>query len=143
MGKKEIEDYLQEGIYGAKEIKPDEKRTYLGTYRERVLLALSKAQVRGEKGVPELENLMRQFSDTTILMNGNMGLHFFKPYRELAEEHHVSHTYVSNREADSEYGLILTAKTAVDREDILLSEDEEQIVEEAEKKSWWQKLLGL
>ncbi|WP_018932085.1 YueI family protein [Gracilibacillus lacisalsi] len=142
MGKKEIEDYLQEGIYGAKEINPDEKRKYLGTYRERVVLALSKAQVRGEKGLSQLEEQIRQFPGTTLLMNNNMSLRFFKPYRELAEKLGIPHTYVSNREADSDYGLILAAKTAVDKEEILLTE-EEQAEKEIEKKSWWQRLLGL
>ncbi|MDX8046374.1 YueI family protein [Gracilibacillus sp. S3-1-1] len=142
MVKKDVEDYLQEGIYGAKELKPDEKRKYLGTYRERVLLALSKAQVRGEKGLTELESLMRQYSDASLLMNGNMSLRFFKPYREIADKHHITHTYVSNRETDSEYGLIFVAKTAVDKQDILLVE-EEKVAEKPEAKSWWKKLFGL
>ncbi|SFL95068.1 Uncharacterized protein YueI [Gracilibacillus orientalis] len=142
MAKKELDDYLQEGIYGAKEINPDEKRKYLGTFRERVLLVLSKSQVRGEKGLSEMEELIRQFSDTKILMNGNMSLRFFKPYRELANKQHIPYTYVSNREADSDYGLVLTAKTAVDKEDIMLAE-EDQTKESSEKKAWWKKLLGL
>ncbi|MGP4039974.1 YueI family protein [Gracilibacillus sp. D59] len=142
MGKKEIDEYLQEGIYGAKEINPDEKRKYLGTFRERVLLALSKSQVRGEKGLAEMEEMIHQFSNTTILMNGNMSLRFFKSYRELANKHDVSYTYVSNREVESDYGLILAAKTAVDMEDILLA-NEEQKEQSSEKKSWWKRLLGL
>ncbi|WP_208585979.1 YueI family protein [Gracilibacillus suaedae] len=142
MAKKEIDDYLQEGIYGAKEINPDEKRKYLGTYRERVVLALSKSQVRGKKGLSELEGQIHHFPDTTLLMNNNMSIRFFKPYRELAEKLDISHTYVSNREADSDYGLILAAKTAVDKEDIVLTEAE-QTEKETETKSWWQRLLGL
>ncbi|QGH33045.1 DUF1694 domain-containing protein [Gracilibacillus salitolerans] len=142
MAKKDVDDYLQEGIYGAKEINPDEKRKYLGTFRERVVLALTKSQVRGEKGLAEMENVMRQFPHTTVLMNGNMSLRFFKPYRELANKHHITYTYVSNREAESDYGLILATKTAVDKEDILLAE-EIQTEEPSEKKDWWKKFLGL
>ncbi|MBC8930811.1 DUF1694 domain-containing protein, partial [Escherichia coli] len=36
-----IDDYLEKGMYGAKEINPAEKKNYSGTYRERVLIALT------------------------------------------------------------------------------------------------------
>lgn len=142
MSKKDIEDYLQEGMYGAREINPDEKRKYLGTYRERVILALTKPQVRGEKGLKELENNMIKFPDARLLMNGNMSFHFFKPYRELASKNNIYYTSVTNREAESDYGIILTEKTAIDLENILLPEEEKPITREKQKKSWWKQIFG-
>lgn len=143
MNKKDIEDYLQEGIYGAREIKPDEKRKYLGTYRERVILALTKSQVRGKKGLAELENSMVKFPNSRLLMNGNMSFHFFKPYRELASKNGIFYTSITNREAESDYGIILTEKTAIDVEDILLAEEEKPAKKEKQNKSWWKKLFGV
>ena len=40
-----VEDYLKQGMYGPKETNPDERRKYLGTLRERIEMALTKAQV--------------------------------------------------------------------------------------------------
>lgn len=45
-----IDDYIQRGIYGDKETKPSERRKYLGTIRERIVIALTQGQVR-ERGV--------------------------------------------------------------------------------------------
>ncbi|WP_058305846.1 YueI family protein [Gracilibacillus massiliensis] len=144
MAKKDVDDYLQEGIYGPLELHPDQKRKYMGTYRERVVLALTKAQVRGEKGLKELEQSIQTYPQSSILMNGNMNFRFFKPYRELANKHGITYTSVTNREAESEYGLVLAAKTAVDKEEIFLPEEPEQKSEEhKQKKPWWKKLLGI
>ena len=41
MVNKNVEDYLQEGIYGQKQNKPEERNMYLTTLRERVEIALT------------------------------------------------------------------------------------------------------
>ncbi|SHN31287.1 YueI family protein [Gracilibacillus kekensis] len=144
MAKKDVDNYLQEGIYGPLELHPDQKRKYMGTYRERVILALTQGQVRGEKGLEELEQSIQSFPQSSMLMNGNMNFRFFKSYREVANKHSIDYTSVTNREAESEYGIVLAAKTAVDKEDIFLPEESEQKSEEPkQKKSWWKKLLGI
>ncbi|MEK5037091.1 DUF1694 domain-containing protein [Sporosarcina sp. FSL K6-3457] len=38
-----VDDYLQRGFYGAKEMKPAECRKFLGTIRERIIIALTQA----------------------------------------------------------------------------------------------------
>ncbi|PEQ58519.1 hypothetical protein CN470_23610, partial [Bacillus cereus] len=45
MVNKNVEDYLQEGIYGQKQNKPEERNMYLTTLRERVEIALTIGQV--------------------------------------------------------------------------------------------------
>ncbi|UOQ49198.1 YueI family protein [Gracilibacillus caseinilyticus] len=142
MANKEIDDYIQEGIYGEKELHPDQKRQYLGTYRERVILVMTKPQVRGEKGLREIEELFMQYQDGALLLNGNMNTKFFKPYRELASQYHISYTYVSNIEADSDYGLVFATDYAVDKEDILLKEDTSESPQ-TKRKSWFEKLFGI
>ena len=47
MVKNEVDEYLQQGIYGIKEIKPEERKKYLGTLRERVIAVLYQSQVSG------------------------------------------------------------------------------------------------
>ncbi|UOQ84213.1 YueI family protein [Gracilibacillus salinarum] len=142
MANKEIDEYIQEGIYGEKELHPDQKRQYLGTYRERVILVMTKPQIRGEKGLKELKELFMQNRDGTLRLNGNMNTKFFKPYRELASQYHITYTYVSNIEADSEYGLVFSTDYAVDKEDIQLKEENNESTE-TKQKSWFKKLFGI
>lgn len=55
-----LDDYLQKGMYGEKQLKPDEKRKYLGTFRERIVVALKKSQVMEKQIYPEVEDLMKK-----------------------------------------------------------------------------------
>ncbi|MFC4402110.1 YueI family protein [Gracilibacillus xinjiangensis] len=139
---KKLDDYIQEGIYGQKEINPDERRAFLGSLRERVILVLKQSEVRGSKGLEELEKAIKLYPDAKILMNGDMNFRFFKPYRELANRLKVTYTSVTDRESTTDYGLVLTMDYAIDKEEIFLKEEKkaEGITKE---KSWWKKLLGL
>ena len=47
-----VDEVLQQGIYGALETKPDERRKYLGTIRERIIVALKKSQVAESEILP-------------------------------------------------------------------------------------------
>ena len=39
--KSTLEEYLEQGIHGKKEINPEERRKFLGTIRERIVIALT------------------------------------------------------------------------------------------------------
>jgi uncharacterized protein YueI len=142
MSQKKMDDYIQEGIYGPKEIRPDERRKFLGTIRERVVLVLTQAEVRGEKGIKELTEAMKQYPSSKMLLNGDMNFRFFKPYREVANQHKISYTSITDKASTSNYGLVLTMPDAIDKEEIFLPEEKEVPQEEETKKtSWWKKLF--
>ncbi|MDP4156465.1 MAG: DUF1694 domain-containing protein, partial [Bacillota bacterium] len=61
MNKPSVEDVLKEGIYGPKEIKPEEKRQFLCTYRERVIIALKVGQVLQQTIYPQVEQSMKEY----------------------------------------------------------------------------------
>lgn len=131
---KKVEDYIQEGIYGAKEIKKDEKKLYLGTYRERVVLALYHTQVRKSEMVKKVESLLKKYPTCHFLFNGHIGYDAFKKYIELANKNNISYRIVNNQEADSPYGLVVTLDHAVDIETITI-EEQTNTQEENKKKS--------
>ncbi|SER36442.1 Uncharacterized protein YueI [Gracilibacillus ureilyticus] len=141
MGNNKLDDYIQEGIYGPKQTNPDERRAFLGSLRERVILVLKQSDVRGAKGLSELERAINQYPTAQMLMNGDMNFRFFKPYRELANRLNVSYTSVTDRESTTDYGLVLTMDHAVDKKDIFLKE-EQPAESEPKKKNFWQKLFG-
>ncbi|MDL4841167.1 YueI family protein [Aquibacillus rhizosphaerae] len=122
--KKDIDDYLQDGIYGTKEINPSERKVFLGSLRERIVLALTKGQVMKNNGVDQLEIAMKAYPEAKLLLNGNVSYRFFKPYKAAASKNNIPYTSVKNRNAKSNYGLVLTLEYAIDKEDIHLKEQE-------------------
>ncbi|WP_227396855.1 YueI family protein [Jeotgalibacillus aurantiacus] len=119
-GKRNVDDYLQEGIYGARETLPDERRMYLTSIRERIEYALYQNQIRESEVYPEIEEAMKKYKELKLFLNGNMSYRFISKYIQLADRHGVSYQVVTNREHNSEYGLILSHPDAVDKETITL-----------------------
>ncbi|MBM4764541.1 DUF1694 domain-containing protein [Bacillus sp. B15-48] len=119
--KENIEEYLQQGIHGAKEIKPDERRRFLGSLRERVVVALTKAQVRQDTIELEFKRILEENKEAKLYLNGNMNYPALSKYIQLAEEKSVGYKIVTNKEHDSEYGLVLAYDYAIDKEDITLA----------------------
>ena len=135
MSKQNVDDYLQQGIHGAKEINPDERRKFLGTLRERVVVALNKPEVRKKQIAPEFKRLLEENKGAQIFLNGNMSYSYYSKYIGLAEEMGVSYKIVTNKEHDSEYGLVLAYDYAIDKENISLAKTSEPIIEQQPTES--------
>lgn len=138
--KKDVDDYLQEGIYGSKEINPSERKIYLGSLRERVVLALTKGEVMKNKGLEQLEKEMIENQGSKLLLNGKVSYRFFSKYKKLASKHNISFTTVKNNDAKTSYGAILTYDHAIDKKNILLDEGEKEDIK-MEKKSFWKSIF--
>ncbi|MCA0970575.1 YueI family protein [Halobacillus litoralis] len=137
--KKDVDDYLQEGIYGPKEINPSERRKYLGTLRERIVLVLTNGQLVQGEGLAELEKAMKEYPDATLLLDRQVSNRFRKPYRQLANKHRIQHTTVDNQEVETDVGAVLAVDYAVEKEDITVTEKAEK---KEEKKGFWKSLFG-
>lgn len=122
MSKKNVDDYLQEGMYGTRLPNESERKMYLGTLRERVAFALTIGEVMSNKGLSELEHQLKQHPKAKLLMNGNIPYRFLKEEKALADRFSVTHTTVSNQENDTKIGLVLTYPYAVDIEQIYLND---------------------
>ena len=72
MKKPSVEEVLQQGIYGPLETKPDERRKFLGSLRERIIIALKKSQVAEATIYPQVEQEMRKNPQANLFLNGNM-----------------------------------------------------------------------
>ncbi|MFG6150156.1 YueI family protein [Halobacillus sp. B23F22_1] len=133
MKKTNVDEYLQEGIYGTRQTKPGERKRYLGTLRERIILILMKGQVMQEAGIEELSQEMKRHKDAKLLLNGEVSYRFRKPYRQLADQHSIHHTEVSNQESDTDIGAILYVDYAIEKENIHMKKKKE--VKEVENKN--------
>ncbi|MGY4689920.1 YueI family protein [Salibacterium sp. K-3] len=143
MSKKNVNDYIEEGIYGPKEVKPDEKRRFLGTYRERVLLALTKAQVMKKGTFPEVEETMQRHPDAVMIVNGKLGYKAVSAYTRLASKYNVEAQRVTSLDNQSDIGLVLTEDHAVHKEYVFIEENEREQKGSEKSKPWWKKFFGL
>jgi uncharacterized protein YueI len=126
LNKPSVEDVLKEGIYGPKEIKPEEKRQFLGTYRERVIIALKVGQVLQQTIYPQVEQSMKEYPTSHLFLNGNISYDQLSKYVKLANKYKVENTIVTNKEHDTEIGLVLAMAYAIDKEDIFVKNPEDQ-----------------
>lgn len=132
LSKKEVDEYLQQGIYGVKEIKPGERKRYLGTLRERVIAVLYQGQVAETEVYPEIVQLIKQHPKACLFLNGNMTDEYLTKYIELAIEHKIRYKMVFNKEYNTDLGLVLAEEAAVNKEDIYI--EKKVIKEQVEKK---------
>ncbi|WP_338672853.1 YueI family protein [Listeria seeligeri] len=138
-----IDDYLEKGMYGAKEINPAEKKKYLGTYRERVLVALTKEEVLSQQFLPELEKAILGSPDSKLLLNGLLHYNSMRPYIKLAEKCKHEFSIVSRLEGETDLYLVLACQKAINKEDIHLYKEETPEETEQEPISLLEKVRKL
>ncbi|WP_164670840.1 YueI family protein [Virgibacillus doumboii] len=141
MGKKNVEDYLTEGIYGAKQTKRSERKKFLGTIRERIVIALSKGQVMTDKGIRKLDEAMKANKDAKLLINGHVSSKFLKEEKALAKKYNIPYTVVTNEDSDTDIGAVLTYDYAIDKENIFV-DDELVADEKADKNTERETIFG-
>lgn len=141
MERKTVEDVLQQGIYGPLETKPEERRKYLGTLRERIIIALTQSQVGEEKTYPQVEQAMKEYPKAQLLLNGNMAYEELSKYVKLAAKNKIEHKIVTNKEHETDIGLVLAMSYAIDKEEIYISKQVQIPEQPQQKKSLFAKLF--
>ncbi|GGA85025.1 YueI family protein [Ornithinibacillus halotolerans] len=124
MSKKNVEDYLTEGIYGVRLPKQEERDYFLGTLRERIVLALTKGQVMSDKGLAKLEESMQENRNAKLLFNGDISSRFLTAEKNLANKYNIPYTVVTNEEIETDIGAVLAYDYAIDKEEIFMKEDD-------------------
>jgi len=119
--KPNVDEVLQQGIHGPLETKPEERRQFLGTLRERIIIALENRQVMEKRIYPQVETEMTKNPSAHLLLNGNIDYPALSKYIKLASQHKIEHTIVTNKEHQTEIGLILAVDHAIDKEDIYVT----------------------
>jgi uncharacterized protein YueI len=141
---KNMDDYLQEGIYGSKQTKPDERRLFLGSLRERAAFVLTQEQVNQQKGLQAFDEVLKQHSDVDLLFNAQHSLNTLSPYRRIALKHGKNYTIIDEDTNEHAYGIVVTYDHAVDIDDIFYKEPTH--VKETQtpksKPSFFEKLFG-
>lgn len=142
MSNKNVDDILQQGIFGAKELKPAERKKYLGTFRERVVAVLTQGQIREKTIYRELIKRMKTYNESTLLLNADIDYEYLKKYVDAAVENKIPYKLVMNKESETEIGLVLAVEDAIDLEDIALTRPiVEKPAEKPKKRSFIYKMM--
>jgi uncharacterized protein YueI len=140
-----VDDYLQQGMYGQKQTKPDERRKFLGTIRERIVLAMTQSQVRKDGIQKQAEAALKENKSAHLYLNGNMSYTYLSKYIKLAGKNGIEYTIVTNKEHNSDIGLVLAYSYAIDKEEIYITEGTSKkpavMKAPAEKKSFFAKIF--
>jgi len=135
MSKKNVDDYITEGIYGTRRPKEAERQHFLGTLRERIVIALTIGQVMTDSGITKLEEVMKEHHDTKLLINGQVSHRFLAAEKDLANKYNIPYTVISNEEYETDIGAVLTYDYAIDKENIYIEDEEVEKKEEEETGS--------
>lgn len=124
MSNKNVDDYLTDGIHGTRRPKEAERLKFLGTLRERIVIALTIGQVMTDSGITELDKVMRKHQEgTKLLINGDVSHRFFSAEKSLANKYKIPYTIVRNTEGDTDIGAVLTYDHAINK-DIIFIDDQ-------------------
>lgn len=141
---KNLDDYLQDGIYGTKLTKPDERRLFLGSLRERAAFVLTQEQVTKQQGIKAFDEVLTNHQDVQLLFNAQHSLNTLSPYRRIALKHEKNYTIIDEDSNKNAYGIVVTYDHAVDLDDVFYKEP---VVKKDEhstpaKHSFLEKLFG-
>ncbi|WP_203649792.1 YueI family protein [Secundilactobacillus yichangensis] len=153
--KDQMTSHLDNAMYGPPKLHPDEQRTYLGTFRERVSLLMSIQQLQKTEYLSAFQAELNAHPDYQVIFNGHTGMTALKPYLQIAGQLQRAFTIVQddfygNNPTDS--GLVVVSKTAINQYPIKVEDKtaqqpaDEQPKPQSAQTTFWTKMkkhLGL
>lgn len=142
----ELQQHLDNSLYGTPQLRPDEQRKYLGTFRERCYLQMTISQMR-DKTLQELFQLhVTDYETAHCLMNNQVSDTLQAFYIQLLTQAKMPFTIVSSEEASDEaIGLLLISDEAVNDEVIDITKKyptaSQTDPQEQKNASFWGKLF--
>ncbi|MET3504751.1 YueI family protein [Halalkalibacter oceani] len=118
-----MKEVIDRALYGAPEIKPEERNLFLSTLLERIHLALTKKQVINKGMYKEAVELMKTKRNLHLYLNGNLGYNHFSNYIKEAGAHGVSFTFVTPKKL-TPFGLIVANQTeAIETKQLFIKDE--------------------
>lgn len=149
--KSQMEQHLQNSVYGTPLVHPDEQRHYLGTFRERVSLAMTIAEVTNAQNVRAFTREINAHPDLQVIFNGHIDQSDLAPYLKATGQHNLKFTI---RQDDfyghqtTDLGLVVASDHAIDQNPISLTAKypttpaKTQATPPAKQPGWLARLFG-
>ncbi|QBP18757.1 YueI family protein [Acetilactobacillus jinshanensis] len=104
-----VNDRLDRTINGTPKINPDEQRKYLGTFRERVSLAIKISDLKSQNAFNGFKKDLEAHPKYLLIINGNLTQNLTMPYLAYASQHNIDFTMRTDSfywTRSQDYGLI-------------------------------------
>ena len=116
-----IQDYLNRGMYGNKETNVDERKQFLSTIRERIIVALTNRQVMKNETYAPFVQLIKDYPDCHLYLDGDLDYSFLSKYIKIVNKLEIPFTIVNDVKHETEIGLVLATKSrAINKNDIFV-----------------------
>lgn len=125
--KSELEKTIAAGVYGAPELKPDEKSAFLGEFKERVLRALTKAQVEENTVYVEIVLALQDKRAARLIYSGDIDYRYVDKYVKLSRKYGKPYTIRHDQKYKSDIGLLVASNEAVDAGAVVAVNREERL----------------
>lgn len=117
---KDIQDYLDKGIKGAPELKPHEKKRYLGEFEERILLAIQNKEMTSTAAQKHAEEVILAQPGHALKINSSAPTKARTAFIKIAQKHNVPFTIIQTDQNELDaIGVVYVADTAVNYPDFL------------------------
>lgn len=107
--KSDMERAIIAGLYGAPEVRKEERKHFLGELQERVLASATKAQVKGAAVIKQVTAAVKDPRAKALIVHGDIPFEDALKYVRLAQEHHVAFTKRSDPAFKGEIGLVVVS----------------------------------
>lgn len=92
----ELQNHMNKGMYGTPQINPDERRKYLGTFRERVDVVITFEELNNPESLLDLSQEMSIHPDFRLIINGQVDAASLSKLVKLANDHGIDFTATSD-----------------------------------------------
>lgn len=114
--KSALDQRIDNAVYGTPKIKPDEQRRYLGTFRERVCLTISVAELHEQNWEDAVTAELAKGIGQLVFINGNLPHTEVHPYVRAAARAGAAFTMKTDPEfktGPTALAVVVASKTAV------------------------------
>lgn len=123
----DLSEFIKSHAFGVPQIKPDEKRAFLGNFRERVAMAVTVKQLADARMYYLLDEVLTKYPQYRLYLNGRMPTDMVDQYMEQALRHNYPFTImaqsgmrVQHGVAQNDFGWVLAHPTEKISRPILL-----------------------
>ncbi|SNS49970.1 Uncharacterized protein YueI [Anaerovirgula multivorans] len=116
--KNELERTIEFALKGAPQLKPEEKRKWLGEFRERIILGLTPEQVQKVEAIHVVREGLKDPMAEMLILNNKVAMETTVKYMKLAKEMNKEYKSIAT-EYEEAMGLVVASRRAVDREKVV------------------------
>ncbi len=121
--KNNLEKTIAVGIHGTPQLKENERRRFLGFFRERVVEAVTFRQISTKQGAEAIARALKHGQANELVVHGD-ARSAAMPAIKLARQYGVDFTVTTNPKFVGPVAVVVVAKTSVDAERVFAEEEE-------------------